>query len=254
MHYIDVAEARHQQGLRLVLTTGVPGPWGELAKNIFHVKGLAFTPVAQLAGQPNDALREWTGQTSAPVAIWNDEPPRSSWESIAWLAERLRPEPRLIPEDPEGISRVMGITRAIAGECGFGWYRRIMILKPSLAHEATRATSQVLAAKYGYSDAEASRAPQKVAELLQWLDALLARQEANGSPYFHGECMGLADLAWAAFAIMAKPLPQQDCPMHPAFRAAYELADPAIIPLVTPRLLQHRDRIYRDHLKLPLDF
>jgi len=254
MRYIEVAEALNKQGLRLVLTTGVPGPWGELAKNIFHVKGLAFTPVAQLAGQPNEALRAWTGQTSAPVAIWNDEPPRSSWESIAWLAERLQPEPRLIPEDPEGAARVLAITRAIAGECGFGWYRRIMILKPSLAHEATRATSETLAAKYGYSETEAAQAPGKVSALLQWLDDLLAQQAAQGSAYFYGNQLSLADLAWAAFAIMAKPLPQEDCPMHPAFRAAYELVDPAIIPLVTPGLLQHRDRIYRDHLKLPLDF
>ncbi len=29
--YLDVAEARDLPGLRLALTVGVPGPWGEVA-------------------------------------------------------------------------------------------------------------------------------------------------------------------------------------------------------------------------------
>ena len=254
MHYIDVEQARAMPGLRLVLTTGVPGPWGELAKNIFHVKGLAYTAVAQAAGQANSALQAWTGQASAPVAIWNDEIPRASWESIAWLAERLQPEPQLIPSDPALTSQVFGITRAIAGECGFGWYRRIMTLHGAMQQEALRATSQRLGAKYGYNEAEAAIAPQKVAALLRWLDGLLEAQEEAGSGYFVGQQLSFADLAWAAFAIMGKPLPEADCPMHPSLREAYELKDPVILPLLTPRLLMHRDRIYQQHLQLPLDF
>ena len=40
--YLEVADAIGKPGLRLVLTTGVPGPWGESAKGIFDVKGIPY--------------------------------------------------------------------------------------------------------------------------------------------------------------------------------------------------------------------
>ena len=42
MRYLSVEEGRKAPGLRLVLTQGVPGPWGESAKAIFKIKGLAY--------------------------------------------------------------------------------------------------------------------------------------------------------------------------------------------------------------------
>src|SRR5437868_1271116 len=95
--YLSVADARERDGLRLVLTAGVPGPWGEAAKYILHVKGIAYAPVAQMAGMPNEDLVEWTGCANAPVAVYNDEAPKSGWAEILFLAERLASEPRLIP-------------------------------------------------------------------------------------------------------------------------------------------------------------
>ena len=45
MKYLSVEAGSAAKGLRLVLTRGVPGPWGELAKAIFHVYGvLVLTP------------------------------------------------------------------------------------------------------------------------------------------------------------------------------------------------------------------
>src|SRR4051812_22037721 len=101
MDYLSVEDAMKRDGVRLVLTAGVPGPWGEAAKNIFHVKALTYAPVAQHAGMPNDELVGWTGCANAPVAIYNDEAPRSGWSEILMLAERLAAEPRLIPDDSE---------------------------------------------------------------------------------------------------------------------------------------------------------
>ena len=60
-------------GLRLVLTAGVPGPWGEAAKGVFHVKGVPFARVRQEAGAANQELVEWTGHDNAPVAVYDDE-------------------------------------------------------------------------------------------------------------------------------------------------------------------------------------
>ena len=77
--YLDVEDAKDLAGLRLVLTAGVPGPWGEAAKGILHVKQIAYQPVRQDAGQPNDALRDWTGHDNAPLAIYAEEAARSGW-------------------------------------------------------------------------------------------------------------------------------------------------------------------------------
>ena len=49
-HYLSVEEAISLKGLRLVLTRGVPGPWGEAAKAILHVKNIPYVRVAQTAG------------------------------------------------------------------------------------------------------------------------------------------------------------------------------------------------------------
>lgn len=92
MKYLSVEEAIDMPGLRLVLTAGVPGPWSESAKAIMAYKGLAFTPVLQQGGGENEALRNWTGQTSAPVAVYDNLPPACHWLDLLMLAERLAPD------------------------------------------------------------------------------------------------------------------------------------------------------------------
>ena len=89
----------HRSGLRLVLSAGVPGPWGESAKAILNIKGIQYTAVRQTMGTRDELLRRWTGQESAPVAIYENERPRTRWDEILMLAEWLAPEPRLIPQD-----------------------------------------------------------------------------------------------------------------------------------------------------------
>src|SRR2546428_802227 len=99
--YMSVEQARSLSGLRLVLSPGVPGPWSEAAKGIFSVKKIPYVRVRQEIGGENRALKEWTAQTTAPVAAWNDEPPRSTWIQQLFLAERLQPNPPLIPASIE---------------------------------------------------------------------------------------------------------------------------------------------------------
>ncbi len=48
--WLSVDEGKAADGLRLVLTSGVPGPWGEAAKAIFHVKGIDAPRIAQFGG------------------------------------------------------------------------------------------------------------------------------------------------------------------------------------------------------------
>jgi hypothetical protein len=169
--WIDVAAARERPGLRLVLTRGVPGPWGESAKGLFHAKGIPFARVAQEIGGENDALRAWTGRDDAPVAVWNDEPPRAGWAEIAWLAERIAPEPRLIPEDVEERARMFGLGRELAGELGLGWCRRLMLVDFLLRHAPQLPVGPYLARRYGHTPEAAAAAPARVAAILRALSA-----------------------------------------------------------------------------------
>ena len=73
MEYLGVADAIERPGLRLVLTMGVPGPWGEAAKNVLFTKKIPFVPVRQAPGAEDAKLVEWTRQSSAPVAMFEDE-------------------------------------------------------------------------------------------------------------------------------------------------------------------------------------
>jgi hypothetical protein len=75
--YITPEEAITRTGLRLVLTQGVPGPWSVAGRALFDIKRIRYTLVAQLLGTPNEALQQWTGQSSAPVAVLDEERPSS---------------------------------------------------------------------------------------------------------------------------------------------------------------------------------
>ncbi|HEY8516115.1 MAG TPA: hypothetical protein VIS07_11425 [Candidatus Binatia bacterium] len=253
--FIDVAGARKREGLRLVLTAGVPGPWSEAAKGIFYVKRLPVTYVRQELGGANEELREWTGQTSAPVAVWNDERPRTTSLEILFLAERLAPEPPLIPRDPELRAQMFGLCHELIGEQGFGWSRRLMLLHPILAGAGDAAPEGMrrMAAKYGYSPEAAAAAPARAAEVLRLLASQLARQRAAGSRFLIGDHLTALDIYWATFAVLVAPLPEELCPMPAAIRAVYAIDDEVVRPALDPSLLEHRDFVYREYLELPVD-
>lgn len=251
MKYVEVEEAIGLPGLRLVLTTGVPGPWGESAKYILHVKHVPYTPVRQTLGTESDALRRWTGQSNAPIAIYENESPRSGWAEILALAERLAPEPALVPTDPSLRVRMFGLAHEICGEGGFGWQRRLMLLG---GLDGGSDVTRTLVRRYGVSDKAVAAAPGRTAEILLVLSRQLREQRAAGSPYFVGEHLSALDLYWAAFALMVEPLPDELCKLHPAMRQTYTLRDPAVRAAADGLLLEHRDFIYRTHLSLPLSF
>jgi len=255
--YVDVERARSLPGLRLVLTTGVPGPWGEAAKGMFHAKGVSFARVAQAAGQPNDALFDWTGHRNAPVAVYGDERPRTTWSEILWLAERLGKEPSLVPTDDEDRVACFGIAQELMGENGFGWCRRLMLLSLSLgeASEPSEEMKPVLGrmvAQYGYSWEAAQAAPARLASILGVLSRRLAAQRAAGRRYLVGDALSVADLCWAAMAGIVAPLPEDVCPMPAALHAMYGRTDPVVDAALDPALLEHRDFVYRTHMEYPL--
>ena len=112
--YVSVEDAIGRAGLRMVVVGDVPSPWGEAAKGIFHIKGLTW--VAVRLAYDSDALKDWAGQRSGPVAIYDNERPRSGWAEILLLAERLAPAPSLLPADAAERALVFGLAHEICGE------------------------------------------------------------------------------------------------------------------------------------------
>jgi glutathione S-transferase len=254
--YVEVEDARNMPGLRLVLSPGVPGPWSEAAKGIFYVKKIAYIPVRQKMGH-DPALREWTAQESAPVAIYNDERPRSTWVEQLYLAERLASDPPLIPAGIDDRVAMFGYANELCGENGFSWSKRLLLFHANLTapdiSEENRAFSRLLAAKYGYDPALVDSARARVVEILRAFSTLIEAQHRRGSRYLIGNQLSALDIYWATFCAIINPLPNDLCPMAPAFRQTYTNKDPAIAAAASPLLYAHRDFIYHEYLELPVD-
>jgi hypothetical protein len=260
LHYVSLEEARAMSGLRLILGAHtIPGPWREACKGLFYVKKVPYVPVASAGKDGSDReLRDWTAQSSAPVASWNDERPRSTWIEQLYLAERLQPNPPLIPAKIEDRALMFGYCNEICGENGFGWSKRLTMIHGPVANpktdEATRAFWLQFGTKYGYSAQAAEAAPARMAEILRLLGARLEQQHATGSKFFIGHHLSALDLYWAAFAALVQPLPPEHCPMATAFREVYTEKNPRVQAALSPLLLEHRDFIYRQYLELPIVF
>jgi len=255
--YSSVEEARKQSGMRVVCAPGIPGPWGEAIKGVLDIKKIPYTCVGFEIGSDHKALIEWSAQASAPVIAWNDEFPRSNWAEQLFLAERIEPNPRLIPKDLEDRARMFGLAGELCGMHGFGWSRRLIgfhaaFTTPGLPEEAL-AIPKALGPKYGYSREAAEAATPRVLAILAALRDQLEEQHSKGRKYFIGEQLSALDVYWAAFAALIEPMPAELCPMIEELRPAYQNFDPAVDAAARPLLMEHRDFIYREHLVLPID-
>jgi hypothetical protein len=110
---------------------------------------------------------------------------------------------------------------------------------------------EFITAAYGSGDADVEGLRRRVRELLDMFASVLRRQLDAGKHYFLGELTAL-DVYWAGFAALIEPLPHELCPMLPMFRSLYTLHDEELRARVDPILMEHRERMYRDHLQLPI--
>lgn len=254
--YVDLDQAITMSGLRVVLPPGIPGPWAEAVKGILYVKKIPFVRVRHDRTNYEPLLR-WTAQSSAPVMVYDDERPRSVWSDQLFLAERLQPEPALVPSTMEERVLMFGMSNELCGENGFGWSRRLMLIHgaatDAAASEEARKAMLAFGAKYGYSPTAAAAAPAKVAQVVKSLGERLDSQRSRGSRFLVGDTLSALDIYWAAFAALIEPLPQNLCPMPPEFRRRYSCDDPLVRAATTPQLLAHRDSIYHEYLQLPVD-
>lgn len=260
MEYAALEVARVAPGLRLVLSKGVPGPWGEAAKAIFHVKGIPFTPVAHVPLQDNSAIREWTGIGNAPVAMFDAERPRSHWSEILMLAERLMPEPSLIPADMDERVAMFGLCHMICGEDGFGWNRRIVMFHIGDQRAARKGRDntknpEIVQLKQRYwTDTDITAVSGRLIKIVRHLAAVLHRQRKAGSPWFVGNNMTAADLYWAAFSNMMVPFDPELCPMPAFYRDINSDLSDEERAAIDPILIEHREHVVRDFFLLPMRF
>ena len=250
--YIGIDAAIARGGLRIVVVSGVPSPWGEAAKGILHVKGIEWAAV-RLA-YDSEPLKRWAGQRSGPVAIYDNEPPRAAWDEILLLAERLAPTPALLPADPATRALVLELARELCGADGLAWSRRLQLVHAGLQGSSgfTEPVAKYLGKKYGYSPEAGAAAGPRVVEMLGSLAARLRAQHARGSRLLVGDSLTALDIYGATVMAMFRPLPDTHCPMDPATRAAFETCDVATTAALDPVLFEHRDMMYAEHLELPL--
>lgn len=251
--WVDVTEARTLPGLRLVLTRNVPNPWAEGAKALFDVKRVPYVAVTQRVMGPNDELQAWTGQSSAPVAVWEDEPPRTVWTQIVHLAERLGPEPALVPSEPGERARMFGLLHELVGEQGFAWCRRLQMARAQRADPSAplHAVGTYLEGRYGGGWTAPEVIDRRVDETLALLAGVLRAQYERGARFAVGERLTALDCYLATAMALVEPLPAALCPMLDASRVLYTM-DARQRASVDPILLEHRDRIYGELLTLPV--
>ena len=271
MDYIKLADAKKLSGLRLILGAyPIPGPWREACKGLFYVKGIPYTPVATSNDGISDVLLgmndsqsqliSWTGQSSAPVALWNNELPRSKWIDQIALAESLSPEPRLVPEDIELRIRMFGLINELASENGLLWLKRLGMAHGPLQNlskgDEARALWAFFGQKYGYKSEAAETASKRMVQILDTFHQQLVDQKAQGSQYLIGHELSAVDIFWSTSCGFFDPLPDDLCPMWSDLRTpwAYGCDDPLVQAALTSELRSHRDFIYEKYLELPIVF
>ncbi len=247
MKYVDIEEAIKADGLRVVIVKAMPSAWGVAAKAMMDYKGLDYLCAYQIPMSENPALEAWSGTNSAPVVAWNDEAPLNRWDDILVLLERLAPDKRLVPEDATQRIEVFGIGHEICGELGFGWNRRLDMLRPGADGQVSD-----FGRKYGYNDADAAAANSRVIGLMGDLAARLKTQKARGSDYLVGDGVTAADFYWAAFSNFVSIQPAEEMPINPDARPMFEHTPAEIVAAIDPVLIEHRNRIMHTYYNLPV--
>jgi len=246
--FLSLAEARERPGLRLAVLRGFPSPWSQAAKGLLHLKKIPYLACAAGKGEGEADLVAWTGQASYPAAMYEDEAPRSGWAEILLLAERLGPEPPLLPKNAARRALCFGLAHEICGEMGLGWCRRLCAVAAGYRSDPPDPLAVWLGGKYGYRPDSAAGAEGRVVEVLGLLDDTL---RAGGGEYLLGELSAI-DVYWATFCNLLTPLPPEKMPMNERMRATFTAREPAVLAALSPELIALRDRVYQRHLVLPV--
>ncbi len=248
--YVRVEEAVDMPGLRIAFSAHVPGPWGEAARAMFDIKRIPYVPVLQVPGAPNEALQAWTGQSAAPVAVYEKERPRCQWSELIMLADRLGPELRLVPQDENLRADMFGLCHELCAEDGFGWNVRVLLFG---AMEG-KFPLDLMRMKYTDATTSIDHACKRCNDIIDLLARRLTAQASKGSGYLVGNALSAADIYWVTFSNLVRPMPHEACPMPDFYRELGETCAASLGRVVPEIVIEHRDRILRDHFVLPMWF
>ncbi len=250
--FVDLEAARARGGLRLVMLARTPSPWSEAARGLFHVKRLPFVAVRYWPPAPE--LLAWTRGHNAPAVLYEDEPPLSNWAEILALAERLAPEPQLVPSGPERVE-MLGLAHELLGGGGIAWNARALLIEAALASGGERGfplrVAQYLSTKYLSRTASPESTRARLLEGLELLAQRLASGRTSG-PYYFGSRLTALDVYSAAALNILAPLPAEQCPEGQMLRPSFEWLRAELGSGIPSRLLEHRQLVYERHLELPI--
>ncbi len=250
MKFADAESVREAKGLRLVTLAGVPSPWSQAAVAIVDHKGIEA--VAYRRGPKDRDVTDWAAVPNAPAALFNDEPVRSGWAEILMLAERLQPQPSLIPTDGSARALMFGLSHELMAEGGLIWNSRLATVHASLTTDGKQGyivpVAKYLGARYGYDPAQADQLKPQMQQSL----AALQKQLALGGPYYFGDQLTALDFYSTAALDILSPLGDEDCPMHPMVRGGFEWIAGYIADILPASLVAHRDMMHARHIPLPL--
>ncbi|HEY4178048.1 MAG TPA: hypothetical protein VGM90_14475 [Kofleriaceae bacterium] len=254
--FVELAEARDAEGIRIVTPLGVPSPWALAAKGLFR---LASVPVRIVRADRSRAdVHEWTKCDNYPVVFHDKDLPRTSWSPIVALAARLAPQ--LLPTDLDARAKVAGLIDLIAGEDGLGWNARLIMVDAGFRTEGAKGFIPPVG-KYLVQRYDSARIVKKgdALELLRErcgaqiavLDQHLAIADGD---YFGGKAPNALDVYTAAFLIPLGALDETTCPgISPMARQGFAGAADALGALVPNSLIAHRTRMFEKHLGWPLE-
>ncbi|HET6149742.1 MAG TPA: glutathione S-transferase C-terminal domain-containing protein [Polyangia bacterium] len=255
LRFVDLEEARAARGVRMLAAALLPSPWTEAAKGIFHVKQIPLLCVRFRRGDAAQAA--WAGVRNTPAVLFDDEPPRAGWAEILSLAERLGGAASLVPSALPERARLFGLAHELAGENGLGWSARLIMIHGSLDSGGARSfplpVAQFLAAQYGYAPERFASARARAVAILAFFERLLADSHSAGHGYLLGDCLTALDLYLAAFLTPIVGVTPEECPaVVPPVRSAFQYLGEVIGAELPPALVDHRRKIYREHLPWPI--
>lgn len=171
------------------------------------------------------------------------------------LAERLSPEPALVPVDRAERALMFGLSNEILGEDGYVWNQRLLLFShQEHANAPSDFWSRTLRQSYGASEESIAAATGKASAVLRCLADRLHAQKTKGSRYFVGTKLTALDIYWAAMSMgIAQLRPEISLPPIGLRKAWLSLSN-TLDDQLDPILVEHRDHIFENFIVTPLDY
>jgi glutathione S-transferase len=172
------------------------------------------------------------------------------------LAERLGPQPVLIPTDEWNRLVMFGICHELCAEDGFGWNCRLLMLDMiERAAGATLGAMQLDGMRRKFSNGMTlDQARSRIVTIMATLAKRLEAQRDDGSEYFVGQTLTAADIYWTTFSNLIVPMADADCPMPVMYRTCSAGLEPTFRNRIPAILIEHRERTLHRHFELPMSF